>query len=114
MVRIRAAVKVRVYLLHLVRFYQAYCTLVVHYCYVTGGVSNELVFKFQDPQAYLQPRPRIKSIVTCPGTVTSTVTNTVVCCMKAVSILPPKCRRQWLELLCCQSEARQKRSKNKK
>jgi len=27
-----------VYLLHLVRFYQAYCTLVVRYCYVTGGV----------------------------------------------------------------------------
>jgi len=30
-------VKFRVYLLHLVRFYQAYCILVVRYCYVTGG-----------------------------------------------------------------------------
>jgi len=31
-------VRFRVYLLRLVRFYQAYCTLVVHYCYVTSGV----------------------------------------------------------------------------
>ena len=38
MVKVR--VRFRVHLLHLVRFYQAlaYCTLVVHYCYVTGGV----------------------------------------------------------------------------
>jgi len=29
----------RVYLLHLLRFYQAYCTLVLHYyCYVIGGI----------------------------------------------------------------------------
>jgi len=28
----------RVFLLRLLRFYQAYCTLVVRYCYVTGGV----------------------------------------------------------------------------
>jgi len=27
-----------VYLLRLLRFYQAYCTLVVRYCYVTSGV----------------------------------------------------------------------------
>jgi len=27
-----------VHLLHLLRFYQAYCTLVVRNCYVTGGV----------------------------------------------------------------------------
>jgi len=39
--RVRATVRVRfrVYLLRLLRFYQAYCNLVVHYCYVTGGVS---------------------------------------------------------------------------
>jgi len=29
---------VGIYLLRLLRFYQAYCTLVVSYCYVTGGV----------------------------------------------------------------------------
>jgi len=28
----------RVYLLRLIRFYKAYCTLIVHYSYVTGGV----------------------------------------------------------------------------
>jgi len=33
-----ATVKVRVYLLRLVRFYQACCTLEVRYFYVTGGV----------------------------------------------------------------------------
>jgi len=39
-VSVRATVKVRfrVYLLRLVCFYQAYCTLVVCYCYMTGGV----------------------------------------------------------------------------
>jgi len=31
-------VKVRVHLLRLVRFYQAYYTLIVHYCSVTDGV----------------------------------------------------------------------------
>jgi len=31
-------VKVRVYLLCVLPFYQAYCTLVVCYCYITGGV----------------------------------------------------------------------------
>jgi len=31
-------VRFRVYLLRSVHFYQAFCTLVVHYCYVTGGV----------------------------------------------------------------------------
>jgi len=31
-------VRVKVYLLRLVRFYQAYCTLIMRYCYVTGGV----------------------------------------------------------------------------
>jgi len=31
-------VRFRVYLLHLVRLYQAYCSLVVTYFYVTGGV----------------------------------------------------------------------------
>jgi len=37
-VRVGAMVKVRfrVYLLHLLRFYQAYCTLVVCYCYITS------------------------------------------------------------------------------
>ena len=34
----RVNVRFRVYLLRLVPSYQAYCTLVVHYCYVTGGV----------------------------------------------------------------------------
>ena len=37
-VRVKVRVKFRVYLLRLLRFYQAYCTLVVRYCYVTGGV----------------------------------------------------------------------------
>jgi len=36
MVKVR--VRFRVHLLRLVDFYQAYCTLLVHYCYVTGGV----------------------------------------------------------------------------
>jgi len=31
-------VRFRVYLVHLIPFYQAYCTLVVCYYYVTGGV----------------------------------------------------------------------------
>jgi len=31
-------VKVRVYLLRLVRFYQAYCILIMHNCYVTDCV----------------------------------------------------------------------------
>jgi len=33
-------VRVKVYLLRLLRFYQAYCTLAVRYCvsYITGGV----------------------------------------------------------------------------
>ena len=38
-VRIKATVKVRVYLLRLVFIYQAYCTLVVRYFHVTGGIS---------------------------------------------------------------------------
>jgi len=33
-------VKFRVYLLHLLRFYQAYCTLVVRYCYITGVILD--------------------------------------------------------------------------
>jgi len=33
---VRAKVRFKVYLL--LHFYQAYCTLVVRYCYVTGGV----------------------------------------------------------------------------
>jgi len=32
------SVKVRVYLLHLLCFYHAYCTLVMRNCYVTGGI----------------------------------------------------------------------------
>jgi len=38
--RVRATIKVsfRVHLLRLLRFFQAYCTLVVRYCYVTGGI----------------------------------------------------------------------------
>ena len=36
MVKVRA--RFRVNLLPLVHFYQAYCTLVVRNCYVTGGV----------------------------------------------------------------------------
>jgi len=37
--RLKVSVRamVSVYLSRLVRFYQAYCTLVVHCCYVTGG-----------------------------------------------------------------------------
>jgi len=38
MVSVKVGVRFRVYLLHLLRFYQAYCTLVVRDCYVTGGV----------------------------------------------------------------------------
>jgi len=34
---------VKVYLLHLLRFYQAYCTLVVRNCYVTDGVLISFV-----------------------------------------------------------------------
>ena len=34
---VRVKVKFAVYLLHLFRFYQAYCTLVVCNCYITGG-----------------------------------------------------------------------------
>jgi len=30
-------VRVKVYSLRLLRFYQAYCILMVHYCYITGG-----------------------------------------------------------------------------
>jgi len=37
-VRATVRVKVRVYLIHLVPFYQAYCSLIVRYCYVTGCV----------------------------------------------------------------------------
>jgi len=37
-VRVKDRVRFRVYLLHLLRFYQAHCTLVVRNCYVTGGV----------------------------------------------------------------------------
>jgi len=35
---VRVKVRFRVYRLRLLRLYQAYCTLVVRYCYVTGGV----------------------------------------------------------------------------
>jgi len=38
MVRAKVRVRFRVYLLRLVRFYQAYSTLVVHYSNVTVGV----------------------------------------------------------------------------
>jgi len=31
-------VMLRIYLLHLLRFYQAYCTLLIRYCYFTSGV----------------------------------------------------------------------------
>ena len=36
----RAMVRVtfRVYILRLVHYYQVYCTVVMHYCYVTGGI----------------------------------------------------------------------------
>jgi len=37
--------------LALLRFYQSYCTFVVHYCYVTGGVLTS--FQISDPQANL-------------------------------------------------------------
>ena len=37
-VRVKVRVRFRVYLLRLLRFYQAYCAFVVRYCYVTGGV----------------------------------------------------------------------------
>ena len=37
LVWIRVTVRFRVYLLHLLRFYQAYCTLVMRYCHVTEG-----------------------------------------------------------------------------
>jgi len=37
-VRAKVRVRFRVYLLRLVRFNQAYCTLVVRYCYATGGL----------------------------------------------------------------------------
>jgi len=35
---VKVKVRFRVYILRLVRFYQAYCSLVVRYCYITGGV----------------------------------------------------------------------------
>jgi len=38
MVRVKVMVRFRVYLLRLLCFYQAYCTLVVCYYYVTGGI----------------------------------------------------------------------------
>jgi len=34
---VRVEVRFRVYILRLVRFYQAYCTLVVRYYYITGS-----------------------------------------------------------------------------
>jgi len=34
----RLVLRFRVYLLRLVHFYQAYCTLVVCHCYITDGV----------------------------------------------------------------------------
>jgi len=37
-VRVKVRLRFRVYLLRLLRFYQVNCTLVVCYCYVTGGV----------------------------------------------------------------------------
>jgi len=37
-VRVKDMVRFRVYVSHLRRLYQAYCTLVVHNCCVTGGV----------------------------------------------------------------------------
>jgi len=37
-VKVKVRVRFRVYLLHLLRFHQTYCTLVVRNCYVTGGV----------------------------------------------------------------------------
>jgi len=36
--RLGLGLRFRVYLLHLVRFYQAYCSLVMRYYYVTCGV----------------------------------------------------------------------------
>jgi len=35
---VRVKFRFRVYILHLIHFYQAYCTHVVHHCYVTGGI----------------------------------------------------------------------------
>jgi len=35
---VRVKVRLRACLLRFVRFYRAYCTLVVRYCYVTGGI----------------------------------------------------------------------------
>jgi len=35
---VRVKVKFRVYLLRLLQIYQAYCILVMRYCYVAGGV----------------------------------------------------------------------------
>jgi len=42
MVRVKIRVRFGVYLLRLVHFYQAYCTLVVRNCYITGGVLISL------------------------------------------------------------------------
>ena len=38
------SIMARVFLLHLVRFYQAYFTLVMRYCHVTGGgqISSQI------------------------------------------------------------------------
>jgi len=36
-VKVRFRVRFRVYLSHLLCFYQAYCTLVMRYCHVTKG-----------------------------------------------------------------------------
>jgi len=35
---VKVWVRFKVYFLHLLPFYQAYCTLVMRYCYVTCGV----------------------------------------------------------------------------
>jgi len=37
-VRVKVKVRSKVYLLRLVRFSQAYCTLAMRNCYVTGGI----------------------------------------------------------------------------
>jgi len=54
-VRIRATVrvKVRFYLLRLVRFYHTKPTALSSCVTVTSQVAYESVFKFHDPQAYL-------------------------------------------------------------
>jgi len=48
----------KVHLLCLLRFYQAYCTLVMRYCYVTGGVCISFQISRSTVEMSTAPQPR--------------------------------------------------------